>query len=238
MIRRLSIVFVSGLVFAIVLLSAAWLVGGEELAARMEKDGGHTFVFGTHKDSGPTVSRSFPFVAIDTLTISSPVTLRFVKGDKAEMVVSGPERRMQALRWENGRLWLEKRSGWRSGQLEVTITAPVLPALVMQGASDVELVGLDQPSLSIDSSGAIDLSGKGKVERVMIDSKGAGDIDLSDVVAGDANIHIAGAGDVDIAASGKVDAAIAGAGSVTLHTKPAELTSRISGVGSIEHSYE
>lgn len=237
MIRKLSIVFASGLGFAIVLLSAAWLIGGQAMMAHIAKDGGYSFTIDTDAPRGPTISRSFPFPAIETLTISAPVSLKFIRGDKAAMVVQGSEARMRDLLWNNGHLSLAQHAASGNDRLEVTITAPVFPALVMQGASDVDLADLDQPALAIDSAGAIDLTGKGRADRLTIDSKGAGSIGLADVAVRDATVRIAGAGDVDISASGKVDATISGAGSIGLHRKPEVLTSRVNGAGSIDQDY-
>jgi Putative auto-transporter adhesin, head GIN domain len=238
MTRKLLIVFASGLFFAIVLLSSAWVIGGPEMITRIEKEGGNIHIsLDDDKPSGPKVTRSFPFSGLKALTISAPVTLKFVRGDKAEMVVEGPEKLMNALKWENGELSLEGSRRIRRGRIEVTITAPILPDLELRGASDAELAGLDQPSLRIDAAGALDLEGSGKVTALQIDAKGASDIDLKDVEAKDANVRIAGAGDIDISASGKVDATISGAGDITLHRKPEQLTSKISGAGTIDHNY-
>jgi Putative auto-transporter adhesin, head GIN domain len=235
MTRKLLIIFASGLFFAIVLLSSAWVIGGPTMLARIEKDGGFGFNF--DDDSGPKTTRNLVLGDIKTLTIAGPVTLKYTKGTTSDMVVSGSEKLMKRLRWENGKLSLDGHSFSMGGGLTVTITAPQLPDLELRGAGDVELVGVDQLRLSIDSAGAVDLTGDGKVETLLVDTKGASDVDLSELIAKDAKVSIAGAGDVDINASGKVDASIAGAGDITLHQKPEVLTSSIHGAGSIEHDY-
>jgi hypothetical protein len=233
MIRKLLVVFASGLLIAVVSLSAAFVIGGPEMAARFDKGG---WSFDGDGDQ-PSISRTFAFEGIKTLTVEVPMSLTFTKGDKPEMIVSGPEKLMNALRWENGRLWRDGKGIHFGKGIEVSIAAPQLPDLVIEGASEAELAGLDQPSLSIDAAGALDLTGKGKVATLKIGTRGASNVDLSAVEARDATIDIAGAGDVDIAANGKVDATISGAGDITLHRKPAVLTSRINGAGSINHSY-
>jgi Putative auto-transporter adhesin, head GIN domain len=238
MTRKLLIVFASGLFFAIVLLSSAWVIGGQEMITRIEKEGGNFNIsIDGDKPSGPQVTRSFAFAGLQTLTISAPVTLKFVRGDKAEMVVEGPEKLMNALKWENGELSLEGHRRIHRGRIKVTITAPVLPDLEMRGAIKAELAGLDQPRLSIETAGALDLEASGKVPTLSVASRGASDIDLTDVEAQDATVNIAGAGDVDISATGKVDATISGAGEITLHRKPETLNSKINGAGSIDHDY-
>jgi hypothetical protein len=62
-------------------------------------------------------------------------------------------------------------------------------------------------------------------------------MDLSDLDAGDATVKASGAGNVEINARGKVDVDASGVGNVTLHRKPAELTTRSSGIGSIDQDY-
>jgi hypothetical protein len=237
MTRKLLIVFASGLVFAMILLSSAWVIGGQELKANIEKGDGWGITIDDDDKSGPTMTRTLELGDTKLMKIEVPVTLNYSRDAKSQMTVSGPEKLVNKLRWENGRLFMEGRSISFSRGLTVTITAPMMPDLDVRGASEVDLTDLDQPSLSIDAAGALELDGTGKVATLDIDAKGASDINLSDVEAKDAKVSIAGAGDVDISANGKVDAAISGAGNITLHRKPAELTSRTSGAGSIDHSY-
>ena len=86
-------------------------------------------------------------------------------------------------------------------------------------------------------AGAGNIEANGKVETLVVEASGAGNIDLSDLETTDAEIAIAGLGNADINASGKVDASIAGAGNVTLHKKPRQLNSDIAGLGNVEHDY-
>lgn len=231
MIRRLLIVFASGLVLSILLLSGAWAIGGNELMTHIETDW-------DDESHGPKVSKTFDFAGDKILTIDGPVSLHFTRGDAAQMIVEGPDSTMKGLRWEDGRLSPHSRHGhWSGGGLDVTITAPQLTGLILRGASDVELDALDQPSLSIDAHGAVDLDANGKVQTLSIKSHGAGDIDLERLAANDASVQVAGVGDVDLSAIGKVVVEISGAGDINLHRKPAELTSKVSGLGSGSHDY-
>lgn len=238
MIRKLLIVFASGLALSIALLSAAWVIGGEELLRRAPTDfGGWTIGHDHRHHHGRTESRTLDFDAGKVLTIDAPVTLRFTRGTETRMTVEGPGRMVERLNWHDGTLSSERKGRWFGAPLEVTITAPQLAGLVLHGASDVALIALDQPSLAIDAHGAVDLEASGKVGRVTVTSRGAGDIDLERLEATDAAIDIGGVGDVDVNASGNVDAAISGAGDITLHRKPATLNSRINGFGSVHHDY-
>jgi len=235
MIRKLFVVFVSGLLVSIALLGSAWTLGGRQVLQR-EGHGWH-IDFDGDEAKGPRATRTLAFDGGKPLTIDGPVQLRFTRGTRSEMTVEGPKPVVDRLHWENGRLTLKGRRSWGDDDVEVTITAPVLAGLELNGASDVELKGLDQPELSVDAHGAVDLDANGKVRKLVINSRGAGNIDLENVDAEDAVIDVAGVGNVDISASGSVDARIAGAGNISLHRRPRKLTSEISGVGSVDHDY-
>lgn len=236
MIRKLLIVFASGLALSILLLAAAWVIGGASLARMLQDGRGEWGWTGDHRGDGPRTVRTLDFDGDRILAIDAPVTLRFTRGDTTRMTVEGPRRTIDRLQWREGRLSLPGRS-WSHGAITVTITAPRIAGLEINGASDIVLNGLDQPSLTIDARGAVDLDATGKVRTLTVSSHGAGDLNLEKLEARDATVRIAGVGDVDISASGTVDAAVSGAGDISLHRKPARLTSTINGVGSIDHDY-
>lgn len=234
MTKKLLIVFVSGLVLSIVALSSAWLIGGKEVMARE----GFSFLHDGDRDRGPTVTRDLAFDAGRILRIDAPVSLRFSRGPEVRMTVSGPARLMEALRWENGELSLGDVRGWRHRELHVTITAPQIAGLALQGPGDVELRDLDQPSLLIETRGPANVEASGRVGSLDIDSRGVGALDLAQVDAVDAKVRVHGVGSVDIKASGAVDASLSGVGNITLHREPASLSTRTQGVGSVHHDYD
>lgn len=236
MIRKLLIVFASGLVLSIVALGAAWVVGGQELMARIEKDGR----FSLEIDDNPRQPRTTRTLAFDgntVLTIDVPVSLEFVRGDKTGMTVSGPAKLVDALRWENGSLTLAAGTSMQHRGIRVTITGPQIAGLILNAPGDVELRDLDQPSLRLDVRGPADIDASGRVDTLNVDTRGVGSVDLADLLARDAKASISGVGSVDLNASGRVEAEISGAGSVVLHRKPAVLASRTTGIGSIDHDY-
>jgi hypothetical protein len=235
MIRKLLIVFASGLVLSVVALCGAWALGGDQFITAIDEGDGISIDLDGNDE--PVTSRTLAFDGAKMLTVDMPVSLRFTRGPKPEMTVSGPASLVARLRWENGELSLGDRHRWGNRTLDVTITAPELAGLVLRSAGDIELEDLDQKTLKLDVKGAADLDASGKVNTLAVKASGAGDLDLARLAVTDAKVDIAGVGDVDIAATGKVEADIAGVGSVTLHRKPRELVTRTSGIGSIEHAY-
>lgn len=236
MTRKLLIVFVSGMVLAMVLLSAAWAIGGKEIAARLDKGGGWSFTFDDDDDHGGT-TRTMAFDPAQPLAIDAPVSLHFNRAAQPRMTVRGPARMMTALRWESGRLWLDRQAGFAHHSLVVEIVGPRMPDLAFRGAGRAELDGIDQPALAIDLSGAGSIEAQGRVERLVVTSGGAGRIDLEALEARDATVTSSGVGLIDVSATGKVDASLSGAGRIALHRKPAALTSSVSGLGVIDQAY-
>ncbi len=237
MTKKLLIVFASGLMLSLILLSSAWVMGGDALTKRIGDGKGWNVTIDGHGHGEPEIRRELVFNPDLPLTISAPVKLRFTRGDTVSMVVSGPSKTVNALQWKDGALSGPNGIHIGGDDVEVTITAPRLAGLLLQSAAEAKLIGLDQPSLKVETRGAVNMEASGKVGSLDVTTAGASKIDFEDLSVGDAKVETRGAGDVTISAAGKVDVEINGVGSVSLRRKPAELTSRIHGVGSVDHDY-
>ena len=234
MLRKLLIVFASGLFLALVSLSLAWLAGGEELRNEIHNDGIHwTF---DDEDDGPRETRSFEFDPATPLSVRMPVELRFERGEETEMRISGRAEVLDRIEVSDNVIDMPGKSV-RNGGVRVVITAPTLAGLKLEAAGNVRLKELDQDSFTVSAAGAVDLDADGRVDTLDIETWGASDLDFRDVLARDAEVRLKGVGSADIAATGEVDVSIEGVGSVTLHKKPAKLTSQIDGVGTVKHRY-
>ena len=240
MFRKLLIVFASGTILSIVAFGAAWAVGGDQLRAEFARGHGWHWTIGDaedgEEDRGPRKDRTFAVDPGARVAMSIPVELSFTRGDKAEMVVSGPAAVVDRLVWKDGRLSLPAGTGMRHG-LKVRITAPEITGLDLDAPGEVTLTGLDQERFALRSEGAVDLDASGKVRQLAISSEGAGSIDLARVEADDATVRIDGVGSVTLGATRMVDVEINGAGKVTLVRKPQTLRSRLNGIGAIDHEY-
>ncbi|KHK89628.1 GIN domain-containing protein [Novosphingobium malaysiense] len=237
MFRKLLIVFASGVILSIVAFSAAWLFGGDKFRQEFYDHDGWSWTIGEDdEDQGPRKSRSFTVEPGSQLAMEIPVELSFNRGDKAEMVVTGPANIVDRLIWENGRLSVPGQVHMRHG-LKVKITAPEITGLDLDAPGDVTLVGMQQERFTLKSEGAVNLDAEGKVRKVFITTEGAGNIDLAKVEGEDATVRMDGVGNVTIGATGLVDVEINGAGHVTLVRKPETLRSQINGIGSVDHDY-
>lgn len=235
MLRKLLIVFASGVILSIAAFALALTLGGGNLKHEFETKGWY-FGDDDHHDNGPRKSRSFAIQSGSQLAMEVPVDLEFTRGDKPEMIVEGPADVVDRLVWENGRLSIKGAARIHRG-LKVRISAPEIAGLDLDAPGDVDMHGLDQEALRINARGAIDLDASGKVNRMFVTSDGAGNIDLGKVEGRDATVRVNGVGDVTIGATGVVDVQINGAGNVTLVRKPETLRSRMNGIGDIDHEY-
>jgi hypothetical protein len=236
MTRKLLVVFASGLVLALVLLSVAWLAGGGRFMSDLQKKDGWNITFDDDDDKAPRITKMLSYDGTQPLTLEAPVSLKFIRGTANSVKVEGRREMVDAVRWDNGRLYLAG-SHMTEHTLKITVTAPQVPAVFLKGSGDIELNGLSQPTLAVNLSGAGSVDGNGKVDTLTVTGSGAGNVDFSDLAVKDATVKVSGAGNVEIAATGNVDATISGIGNVSLHKKPAHLATSVSGIGSIGHDY-
>ena len=238
MFRKLLIVFASGVILSIVAFSAAWVIGGGKFRQDFRENNGWTFELGDDEtDHGPDKTRSFVIQPGTRLAMNIPVQLVFTKGDKAEMVVSGPQKLVDRLTFVDGKLDVDGDVHVRKG-LKVRITAPEIESFDFDAPGDVTLTGLDQDSLTLKADGAINLDASGKVRKLDVHTAGAGNLDLAKLQVQDAKVGVDGVGNVTIGATGNVSISIDGIGSVKLVRKPAHLDTDINGLGKVDHDYQ
>lgn len=235
MLRKLLIVFASGLVIAIVALSAAWMAGGKELRAQVA-DGDVDWNFGGERYGGPRVARQFALASGARLVMALPVDLEFRRGAQAGMTVEGPKDAVDRLVWENGRLSLPEHGHVRDS-IKVTIVAPEITDLNLDAPAEVELRGLDQGELRLTARGAVDLDATGRVRKLWVTSEGAADIDVAELDNEDAVIRVHGVGNVEAAPVNLADIEVNGAGNITLKKRARTERAQVHGVGSVEHVY-
>ncbi|MCJ2187495.1 GIN domain-containing protein [Novosphingobium beihaiensis] len=233
MLRKLLIVFVSGAILSIVAFSAAWFTGG-----KTTWDGEHewNWSFGDDEDHGPRKSRDFTVVSGSRIAMEIPVEMTFTRGEKAQMIVSGPASVVDRLVWKDGHLSVPGSVNMRHG-LKVKITAPEITGLDLDAPGDVTLTGLKQDQFALTAEGAVNLKADGAVRKISVKTEGASNISLRKLAVEDATVRMDGVGNLSIGATGVVDIEINGAGHATLVRKPRTLHSRINGLGSIDHDY-
>jgi Putative auto-transporter adhesin, head GIN domain len=140
-------------------------------------------------------------------------------------------------RVQNGVLIIDNEPGWRwfsrTGKLEVRIETPLLNALAVNGAGNVTITGVRGTALALALQGAGNLTAAGQTAALNARINGAGNMDLSQLVAGDASIAVNGAGSLAANVTGSLQATVNGVGSITYSGNPQKVEPQINGVGSI-----
>lgn len=203
--------------------------------------------------AAPSIDRTFPWSGGDSLILDLPVDVVFVQGAEAKVVASGPKTLLDRLRVDGGRIHLADGDevdhdtltidarglhvDSDSDRLKITVIAPNVRRFEVQGSGDLEIRRLESPDVDLTLSGSGDISARGKVEVVRVDSSGSGHAELSDLKAKDATLDLSGSGGAALFATGKAKIDISGSGDVELRTEPKSVSSEINGSGEIRREY-
>jgi len=126
-----------------------------------------------------------------------------------------------------------KKSLHSNKKLLVTVTAPFIEAIDLDGAGNVTVHNLDCPHAHLTLDGAGNLTVTGKADTLETTLDGAGNMMLGGLMAKNAKANLNGAGNVDLSASDSLDATLDGVGNLTCHGHPKEVHKSVDGVGRI-----
>ena len=192
------------------------------------------------EDAAPAVTQERGVDAFHSIELRGTATLDLLVGPQQSLVVEANPDTQQRVHTavRNGMLTVEHTGGgwlWQSspGQLKLRITMPKLNSLALNGTGRITVNGLDGGATSIVMSGAGEVEASGRVDTLTARLNGAGNADLSRLLATDAEVMVNGAGNLSVNATGQLDAKLNGVGSITYEGTPRVLNSSINGVGSI-----
>ncbi len=258
MIRKLLIGAAACTGLSLVCLTGAAALVSHDLSGNgwnltLDKDGQRGVHFTHGKAAGPvaTAQKTLPWAGGDTLTIASDAPVDYVQGDAASVVISGPQAAIDRVHLDNNRLYMTDDTGHEEtlnlhlgpdgftarsdhGEVKIVVTAPSVTHFNLSGDGDLHLTNYNQPTLGLTLSGSGGVDANGHTDAVKVELSGSGDADLSNLAAKDADVSISGDGDTDLAATGAVTADISGSGDLNLKTKPQNVSSHISGTGSLD----
>jgi hypothetical protein len=113
------------------------------------------------------------------------------------------------------------------------MSAPGVRRFSLEGDESLAIAGLDQDELDVDIAGHGEVSAKGRAKTTRIDISGDGDVDLGKLDARDADVDINGSGRAQVAPTGSATLHISGSGEIDLLSRPASVSSDVSGSGRI-----
>ncbi len=115
----------------------------------------------------------------------------------------------------------------------VGITVPSVDALTLGGSGSIVAGGLDARSLTVLLSGSGTVGARGKTQRLGVTISGAGEADLSQLVARHVKATVSGAGQIAVHATASLDASVPGTGEIVYAGNPAHVTRTVTGTGAI-----
>lgn len=256
MTRNLLIIAGAAFVLSLVTLGGAAAIGGRDMAAHgwswtfKDEDNGDFKIVRADDARAAEVTRNLAWAGGDTLVLDLDADVEYVQGDTPGITVRGPADRISQVSIDGDRLtWTgEGRTGERvvygrshngrgfwinDDQVHIVVTAPNVSTFDMRGSADLSLRNYDQPSLTINLSGSGDVTGSGAAKTLALTMTGSGDVDLSDLMAEDADVTLSGSGDARIAPAGAAKVNLSGSGDLDLATRPTSLSQTITGSGDV-----
>jgi len=117
--------------------------------------------------------------------------------------------------------------------MSVAVRVPSLTALNLSGAGKITVTGISGPRLTVTVSGTGVLSATGTVTRLDVTVSGAGLAQLSQLTARDVHAVVTGSGLIQVTAMASLAAAVPGTGSIMYGGSPAQVTTSITGTGTV-----
>lgn len=192
----------------------------------------------------PRTTRQMAWAGGDVVIFEAPARIVFRNGPIVPLTISGPQAVLDRLVLDDGVLRFTPHAGKRHGRfgkesetLQVTMTASNIRRFVLRGAQDLTVEDFDGQSLEVEIRGAGVARLSGRVDRLELDIKGAGNIDASGLAVRDAKVDIRGAGAAKVGPTESADIEISGVGTTVLLTEPRRLSTRISGLGSVNRDH-
>ena len=174
------------------------------------------------KGEGPVITKSFDLKDFDRIVINGQADAAFTQSDTYEVTLRAQENVFDYVdyRVEGTTLILEMKDKRtvRSTDFDLTIKAPVLKSLEINGAADFDIPAglMSEADLRIEVNGAGDLSFNAlRCNDLSVSANGAADMDLKAIDVQKLKVEVNGAGDVNIdGKAAEADLTVNGAGDI------------------------
>lgn len=179
-----------------------------------------------------------PVDAFKALSLSAPIDVTLVQGERESVVLEGPADVVESLetRVEGGTLVIHMKPAitFSWGRTRATVTARAIEAIsvagsgnvradalagealrvAIAGSGDVRVGRLEAKQLEASIVGSGDIHAAGRVDRVAVRIEGSGDVRAGELEAREVRVSIAGSGDVRYRGTPKLEPSVVGSGRV------------------------
>ena len=150
--------------------------------------------------------------------------------------ITADENLLQYIKTEvhDGVLKIETTESIKSrNPLEVRVSAPDIQQLEVSGAAKVNLEGINNSSLDLDTSGASKISVSGATSALQIDVSGASNIDAENLRTQTATVEASGASKVTLFVTDRLSSSASGASRVVYAGNPTNVEKKTSGASTV-----
>jgi hypothetical protein len=117
--------------------------------------------------------------------------------------------------------------------MSVDVSVPSLTALNLSGNGQIYVTGISAPQLTVTVSGNGLLSAAGTATQLDVTVSGNGQAQLSQLIVRGVRAVVTGSGLIQVTATGSLDATVSGTGAIVYSGNPPQVTTNITGIGSI-----
>ena len=117
--------------------------------------------------------------------------------------------------------------------MSVDVSVPSLTALNLSGDGQISVAGINAAQLTVTVSGSGLLSAAGTVTRLDVTLSGDGQAQLSQLTASEVHAVVSGSGLIQVTATTSLDAAVPGSGAIIYSGNPPQVTTSITGTGTV-----
>ena len=180
----------------------------------------------TYVGNGNIITKTIEHSNFDTI-LASGVSLTIKQNDRYEVEVSADDNLIDQINFTQSKTALTvslKNGSYSNASINVSITLPMLKKLQQEGSEQISLDGFYQQEVSLISSGAGRIIGKGnKFKQLLFSGQGATTLDMSGSMVDNANINVDGTGDISLSFSnqgGSLSGSIQGVSTVSYCGNP------------------
>lgn len=134
----------------------------------------------------------------------------------------------------DGVLHVDMKQNYHSRKLiALRIAIPDLSRITVSGAGTVNITGVKNENLVIQTAGAAKIQASGETKSIEIRHSGAGLIDAHELHSAKADVTLSGAGQAEVYATDQLDVNISGVGRVVYSGHPKVINKNVSGIGTV-----
>jgi len=235
MAKTLGWIAVGGLSVGFVSLALAYVLGGRNLDALLDRS---IFLAKSCGDSSgkadaKQMERRLAWEGNDTVEISLPASVRYRGGEGSEVIVRGSPDVIAHVEVRHGRITLDCQRWGGLRDIEITLPGRAFRRIGLSGSTKLTMENVNQPDLAFKISGSGTVRAQGTVDHATVNVAGSGDVHLADLAMKELTAKISGSGKVEAAPKDAADIHISGSGDVRLLSHPTRLISHVAGSGRI-----